>query len=122
LQGGASFTEMVTKYSNDNYQLQAAGADARVWRGENTMSILNRAVFALPRDGALSANPFLNQFLGTISCSGVERVPVNSDKINTEAMALLKQARNRPTAAYRLRKKIMEAAYHAVDPVQKTRL
>ena len=60
LQGGASFSEMVTKYSNDNISYQAAGLMPEFGVGKYNVDF-ELAVFALPKDGAIS-KPILTSF------------------------------------------------------------
>lgn len=89
LQQGASFSEMVTKYSNDNISYQAGGLMPEFGVGKYNPNF-EAAVFALSKDGAVS-KPILTSF-GYHIVQRVERIPVNSDKKNAEAMALLRQA------------------------------
>jgi peptidyl-prolyl cis-trans isomerase SurA len=86
---GASFKEMVTKYSNDNISYQAGGLLPEFGVGRYSGDFEN-AVFALAKDGDIS-KPFPSAY-GYHIVQRIERVPVNSDKNNADAMALLKQA------------------------------
>jgi peptidyl-prolyl cis-trans isomerase SurA len=89
LQQGASFKEMVTKYSNDNISYQAGGLMPEFGVGRYDAGF-ESTVFALPKDGAIS-KPIRTTF-GYHIVERIERVPVNTDKNNTEALALLKQS------------------------------
>ncbi|HEY4147881.1 MAG TPA: peptidylprolyl isomerase, partial [Chitinophagaceae bacterium] len=88
LQGGASFTEMVNKYSNDNISYHAAGLMPEFGVGRYNADF-ESAVFAIPKDSAIS-KPILTGF-GYHIVKRIKRIPVNTDKNNVEAIALLRQ-------------------------------
>jgi len=89
LMHGASFKEMVTKYSNDNISFQSGGLLPEFGTGRYSEDFENTA-FGLAKDGEIS-KPVLTSF-GFHIIQRVERVPVNKDKSNKEAMSQLKQA------------------------------
>lgn len=86
---GASFKEMVTRYSTDNVGFQSGGLLPEFGAGRYSEAFENTA-FGLAKDGDIS-RPVLTSF-GYHIIQRVERIPVNADKKNTAAMALLKQA------------------------------
>lgn len=88
LQQGASFKEMVAKYSNDNISYQAGGLMPEFGVGKYDAAF-ESAVFALPKDGDIS-KPIRTNF-GYHIVQRIQRVPVNTDKNNVDAMTLLKQ-------------------------------
>jgi peptidyl-prolyl cis-trans isomerase SurA len=89
LQKGASFREMVTRYSSDNISFQSGGLLPEFGTGRYSEDFEN-AAFGLAKDGDIS-KPVLTSF-GFHIIQRVERVPVNSDKTNAAAMSQLKQA------------------------------
>ena len=86
---GASFKDMVARYSTDNISFQAGGLLPEFGTGRYSTAFEN-AAFGLAKDGDIS-QPVLTSF-GYHIIQRVEHVPVNTDKANTAAMALLKQA------------------------------
>ena len=86
---GAPFKDMVAKYSNDNIGYQAGGLLPEFGAGRYSEDFEN-AAFGLAKDGDIS-KPVLTSF-GYHIIMRVERIPVNSDKNNREAMSQLKQA------------------------------
>ncbi len=88
LQGGASFSEMVNKYSNDNISYHAEGLMPEFGVGRYNADF-ESAVFALPHDSMIS-KPILTGF-GYHIVKRIKRIPVNTDKNNVEAMARLQQ-------------------------------
>lgn len=89
LLNGASFKDMVAKYSNDNISYQSGGLMPEFGAGRYNEDFEN-AAFSLAKDGDLS-KPVLTSF-GYHIILRVERDPVNSDKNNKDAMGQLKQA------------------------------
>ncbi|MFT3932382.1 MAG: peptidylprolyl isomerase [Chitinophagaceae bacterium] len=89
LQHGASFKEMVTKYSTDNITYQTGGVMPEFGSGRYSESF-EKAAFALSKDGEISM-PVLTPF-GYHIIQRLERSPVNTDKNNAAAMAQLKQS------------------------------
>lgn len=89
LQQGASFKEMVTKYSNDNVSYQAGGLMPEFGVGKYDAAF-ESAVFGLAKDGDIS-KPIRTNF-GYHIVQRIQRVPVNADKNNVEAMTQLKQS------------------------------
>jgi len=88
LQQGVSFKEMVAKYSNDNISYQAGGLMPEFGVGKYDAGF-EAAVFSLAKDGDIS-KPVRTNF-GYHIVQRIQRVPVNADKNNVEAMSLLKQ-------------------------------
>lgn len=86
---GASFKEMVTRYSTDNIGFQSGGLLPEFGAGRYN-GTFEDAAFGLTKDGEIS-RPVLTNF-GYHIIQRVERLPVNTDSKNTAAMALLKQA------------------------------
>ncbi|MEO6314901.1 MAG: peptidylprolyl isomerase [Chitinophagaceae bacterium] len=89
LQHGASFKDLVTRYSNDNISFQSGGVLPEFGAGRYSEDFEN-AAFGLAKDGDIS-KPVRTSF-GFHIIQRIERVPVNTDKTNAAAMALLKQA------------------------------
>ncbi|MEP6750985.1 MAG: peptidylprolyl isomerase, partial [Bacteroidota bacterium] len=89
LSKGASFKDLVVKYSNDNISYQAGGLMPEFGTGRYSEDFEN-AAFGLAKDGDIS-KPVTTSF-GYHIIMRVERIPVNSNKNNKEAMAQLKQA------------------------------
>ena len=89
LQKGASFKDLVTKYSNDNISFQTGGLLPEFGVGRYSADFEN-AAFGLAKDGDIS-KPVLTGY-GYHILKRVERIPVNADKNNTNALAQLKQA------------------------------
>ena len=85
---GASFKEMVAKYSNDNISYQAGGLMPEFGVGKYDAAF-ESAAFALAKDGDIS-KPIRTNF-GYHIVQRIQRVPINTDKNNVEAMSLLKQ-------------------------------
>jgi len=88
LQHGASFKEMVAKYSTDNITFQSGGVLPEFGAGRYSEEFEN-AAFALAKDSDIS-KPVLTSF-GYHIIQRLERVPVNKDKANSKAMSLLRQ-------------------------------
>ncbi|MBS1562932.1 MAG: peptidylprolyl isomerase [Bacteroidetes bacterium] len=88
LQKGAAFKDMVSKYSNDNISYQAGGLMPEFGVGKYDPAF-EAAAFALAKDGDIS-RPVRTNF-GYHIIQRVQRIPVNTDKNNVEAMAQLKQ-------------------------------
>jgi len=86
---GALFKEMVAKYSNDNISYQSGGLMPEFGTGRYSEDFEN-AAFGLAKDGDIS-KPVLTSF-GYHIIMRVERIAVNSNKNNKDAMAQLKQA------------------------------
>ncbi|GAC1426184.1 MAG: peptidylprolyl isomerase [Chitinophagaceae bacterium] len=86
---GASFKDMVARYSNDNIGYQSGGLLPAFGTGRYSEDF-EKAAFSLAKDGEIS-KPVLTSF-GYHIIMRVERNPVNSDKRNKEAMGQLKQA------------------------------
>jgi peptidyl-prolyl cis-trans isomerase SurA len=86
---GASFKELVAKYSSDNISYQSGGLLPEFGTGRYSEAFEN-AAFGLAKDGDIS-QPVLTSF-GYHIIMRVSREPVNADKNNKEAMARLKQA------------------------------
>jgi peptidyl-prolyl cis-trans isomerase SurA len=86
---GASFKDMVAKYSNDNITYQSGGLMPEFGTGRYSDDF-EKAAFGLAKDGDIS-KPVLTSF-GYHIIMRVEHNPVNSDKNNKEAMSQLKQA------------------------------
>ncbi len=86
---GASFKDMVAQYSTDNISLQSGGLLPEFGTGRYSEAFEN-AAFDLAKDGDIS-QPVLTSF-GYHIIQRIERVPANTDKKNTAAMALLKQS------------------------------
>jgi peptidyl-prolyl cis-trans isomerase SurA len=86
---GASFKDMVTKYSNDNISYQSGGLLPEFGAGRYSEEF-EKAAFGLSKDGDIS-KPVLTSF-GYHIIMRVERNAVNSNKTNKDAMAQLKQA------------------------------
>ncbi len=89
LQKGASFTAMVTRYSNDNVSYQTGGLMPEFGVGRYNADFEN-AAFALAKDSDIS-KPILSTY-GYHILKRIERLPVNADKNRTEAMSQLKQS------------------------------
>lgn len=89
LQKGASFKDLVLKYSNDNISFQAGGLLPEFGVGRYSANFEN-TVFSLAKDGDIS-KPILTAY-GYHILQRVERVPINADKNNTNALAQIKQA------------------------------
>jgi len=89
LLNGASFKEMVAKYSNDNISYQSGGLLPEFGAGRYSEAFEN-AAFSLPKDGDIS-KPVLTSF-GYHIIMRISREPVNADKNNKEDLAKLKQA------------------------------
>ncbi|MEP7278235.1 MAG: peptidylprolyl isomerase [Bacteroidota bacterium] len=89
LRAGASFKDLVAKYSNDNISYQAGGLLPEFGTGRYSEDFEN-AAFGLAKDGDIS-KPVLTSF-GYHIIMRVERNPVNANKNDKAAMALLKQA------------------------------
>ncbi len=89
LANGASFKDMVAKYSTDNISYQAGGIMPEFGTGRYCEDFEN-AAFALAKDGDIS-KPVQTSF-GFHIIQRIERIPVNRDKSNAQAMAQLKQA------------------------------
>jgi len=88
LQQGASFKDMVARYSNDNISYQAGGLMPEFGVGKYDAAF-ESAAFALAKDGDIS-KPIRTNF-GYHIVQRIGRVPSNTDKNNVEAMSLLKQ-------------------------------
>ena len=86
---GASFKDMVARYSTDNISFQAGGLLPEFGTGRYSEAFEN-AAFGLAKDGDIS-QPVLTSF-GYHIIQRIERLAVNTDKNNTAAIALLKQA------------------------------
>jgi len=89
LNNGASFKEMVAKYSTDNISYQAGGIMPEFGTGRYNEDF-EKAAFALAKDGDIS-KPVPTAF-GLHIIQRLERIPVNTDKSNAVAMDQLKQA------------------------------
>lgn len=89
LQSGASFKDMVAKYSTDNISYQSGGVMPEFGTGRYSENFEN-AAFALAKNGDIS-KPVRTSF-GFHIIERLERVPVNTDKTNGLAMGELKQA------------------------------
>ncbi len=89
IQKGASFKDMVTRYSNDNISYQTGGLLPEFGAGRYSEEF-EQAAFGLAKDGDIS-KPVLTAF-GYHIIMRVERIPVNADKSNKDAMSQLKQA------------------------------
>ncbi|HTL08165.1 MAG TPA: peptidylprolyl isomerase [Chitinophagaceae bacterium] len=89
LKNGASFKDMVTKYSTDNISFQSGGILPEFGTGRYNTEF-EQAAFALAKDGDIAA-PILTSF-GFHIIERLERIPVNKDTANVAAMAALKQA------------------------------
>lgn len=89
LQKGASFKEMVAKYSNDNISYQTGGLLPEFGIGRYSADFEN-AAFALAKDSDIS-RPVLTSY-GYHILKRIERIPANADKNKADAIALLKQA------------------------------
>jgi len=88
LQHGASFKEMVAKYSTDNITFQTGGVLPEFGTGRYSEAFEN-AAFGLAKDSDVS-KPLLTSF-GYHIIQRLERVPVNKDKTNQQAMSQLRQ-------------------------------
>ena len=88
LQQGASFQEMVGKFSNDRTSFATGGEMEAFGLGKYDPHFTD-AVYALGQNGSFS-KPILSTF-GYHIVKLLERLPVNSDPNNSEAMAVLKQ-------------------------------
>ena len=89
LMHGASFKDMVAQYSTDNISFQSGGLLPEFGTGRYSEAF-EAAAFGLAKDGEVS-KPVLTGF-GYHILQRVEHVPVNKDKTNAAAMALLKQS------------------------------
>lgn len=89
LENGASFKDMVAKYSTDNISYQAGGIMPEFGTGRYSENFEN-AAFTLAKDGDIS-KPVQTAF-GFHIIQRIERIPANTDKSNATAMAQLKQA------------------------------
>lgn len=88
LQQGASFPDMVSKFSNDRTTFATGGEMEEFGIGKYESSF-NDVVFALDQKGTIT-KPILTAY-GYHIVKLLERIPVNEDVNNPEAMALLKQ-------------------------------
>jgi peptidyl-prolyl cis-trans isomerase SurA len=86
---GASFKELVARYSTDNISYQTGGLLPEFGTGRYSQDF-EKAAFGLAKDGDIS-KPVLTSF-GYHIIQRVERTPENTDENNTAAMAQLKQA------------------------------
>lgn len=86
---GASFKDMVAKYSTDNISYQSGGLMPEFGTGRYSEDFEN-AAFSLTKDHDIS-KPVRTGF-GYHIIQRVEAVPANTDKKDAGAMALLKQA------------------------------
>jgi peptidyl-prolyl cis-trans isomerase SurA len=87
LKNGASFRELVTKYSNDNISYQAGGNMPEFGVGKYDAEFEN-IVFGLAKDGDIS-KPVQSEY-GYHIVQRIERIPVNSDKNNPDAISQVK--------------------------------
>lgn len=85
---GASFKDLVSKYSTDNISYQSGGLLPEFGAGRYSEDF-ETAAFALKKDGDIS-KPLLTSF-GYHIIQRVESVPVNTDPHNEAAIATLKQ-------------------------------
>ncbi len=88
LQNGADFGDLAARYSNDNISYQAGGLLPEFGTGRYN-EVFENAAFGLVKDGEIS-KPLLTEF-GYHIIKRIERVPVNTDTSNKEAMAALRQ-------------------------------
>ncbi|MEO5591600.1 MAG: peptidylprolyl isomerase [Chitinophagaceae bacterium] len=123
LQNGASFKDMVARYSNDNVSYQAGGLMPEFGTGRYSDDFEN-AAFGLSKDGEIS-KPVLTSF-GFHIIQRVERSTVNKDKTNKEAMSQLKQAvqadRRILVAKQMLAQKVMKSAGFKMAAYNETQL
>ncbi len=114
LQNGAPFSQMVSKYSTDNISYAAAGLMPEFGTGRYSEDFEN-AAFSLAKEGDLS-KPVLTSF-GYHIIRRVDRIPVNTDKNNENAMEQLKQAvksdKRIDVAKHMLAEKIMKTTGYA---------
>ncbi|MBC7904732.1 MAG: peptidylprolyl isomerase [Gemmatimonadaceae bacterium] len=87
LKNGASFSELVAKYSNDNQTYQSGGLMPEFGVGKYEPTFEN-AVFALGKNGEIS-KPILSSF-GYHIVQRLGTVPVNTDKNNADEFSTLK--------------------------------
>lgn len=85
---GASFKDLVSKYSTDNISYQSGGLLPEFGAGRYSEDF-ESAAFALKKDGEIS-RPLLTNF-GYHIIQRVESIPVNTDPHNDAALATLKQ-------------------------------
>ena len=123
LKNGASFKEMVIKYSTDNISFQSGGIMPEFGTGRYSEDFEN-AAFSIAHDGEIS-KPILTSF-GFHIIQRLERIPVNTDKNNATAMSQLKQAvqsdKRISVAKQMLARKIMKTAGYKLAPFKEPAL
>lgn len=123
LKGGASFKELVTKYSDDNISYQAGGSMPEFGVGKYDANFEN-AVFSIAKDGDIS-QPILSEY-GYHIVQRIERIPPITDKNNPDAVSQVRaavQSDNRIEVSKQvLLQKIMRTAGYKKVPFNETLL
>lgn len=87
LQKGASFEELVKRYSDDNLTYQLGGEMPEFTTGTYD-PVLERAVFGLPKNGAIT--PPISTHIGYHIIKRIALTPVNTNPDSTDALLLLR--------------------------------